>query len=252
MSGHSKWATIKHKKEMTDNKRGQLFTKLTREIAVAAREGGPDQDSNFRLRLAVQKARSESMPAENIKRAIERGAGAGGGGASYEEVTYEGYGPSGTALIVSALTDNRNRTVAEVRAAFSRGGGNLGEAGSVGWMFDTMGLIIVEVDPKQDMDEAELLAIDAGAEDVKRDDDERVLEVYTAFTDLKSVSDALAAAKMNVTSSEKAMVPKTTVQMGEDKAQQNLKLVDRLEELEDVQQVYSNLELSDAQLAALS
>lgn len=252
MSGHSKWATIKHKKEMTDNKRGQLFTKLTREITVAAREGGPDPDTNFRLRLAVQKAKGESMPADNIKRAIERGAGGPGGGANYDEVVYEGYGPAGTALIVSALTDNRNRTVAEVRAAFVRGGGNLGESGSVGWMFDTLGLIVVQVDPKQDMDEAELQAIDAGAEDVKRDDDARVLEIYTPFTELKRVSDALAEAGLSITSSEKTMVPKTTVQLDEDKAQQNLKLIDRLEDLDDVQQVYSNLELSDAQVAALS
>lgn len=251
MSGHSKWATIKHKKEMTDNKRGQLFTKLTREITVAAREGGPDQDSNFRLRLAVQRAKGESMPAENIKRAIERGAGGPGGGANYEEVTYDGMGPGGTAFIVAALTDNRNRTVAEVRAAFTRGGGSLGESGSAGWLFDTMGHITVEVDPKKDMDEAELLAIDAGAEDVERDDDERILEVYTAFTDLKAVTDQLTAAGLNVTSSEKAMVPKSTVQLSEDKTQQILKLIDRLEELDDVQQVYSNLELSDAQLAAL-
>jgi YebC/PmpR family DNA-binding regulatory protein len=251
MSGHSKWATIKHKKEMTDNKRGQLFTKLTREITVAAREGGADIDTNFRLRIAVQRARADSMPAENIKRAIERGAGGAGGGANYDEVTYEGYGPSGTALIVSALTDNRNRTVAEVRATFSRGGGTLGEAGSVGWMFDTLGLVTVQVDPKQDMDEAELQAIDAGAQDVKRDDDERILEVYTDFTDLKAVTDALTAAGLNVTASEKAMIPKTTVQLEEDKATQNLKLIDRLEELDDVQQVYSNLELSDAQVAAL-
>ncbi|HMA35578.1 MAG TPA: YebC/PmpR family DNA-binding transcriptional regulator [Chloroflexia bacterium] len=251
MSGHSKWATIKHKKEMTDNKRGQLFTKLTREITVAAREGGADMDSNFRLRLAVQRAKAESMPADNIKRAIERGAGGGAGGANYEEVTYEGKGPGGTALIVSALTDNRNRTVAEVRAAFTRGGGSLGESGSAAWIFDTMGVIEVQVDPKQDMDEAELAAIDAGAQDVKRDDDERVLEVYSAFTDLKAVTDALAGAGMNVTSSAKALVPKTTAQLDEEKAQQVLKLIDRLEELDDVQQVYSNLELSDAQMAAL-
>jgi len=237
---------------MTDNKRGQLFTKLTREITVAAREAGPDADSNFRLRLAVQRAKAECMPAENIKRAIERGAGGSAGGANYEEVTYEGYGPAGTALIVSGLTDNRNRTVAEVRAVFSRGGGNLGEAGSVGWMFDMLGLVTVQLDPKQDMDEAELQAIDAGAEDVKRDDEERILLVYTAFTDLKTVTDALTAVGLNVTASEKAMLPKTIMQLDEDKAQQNLKLIDRLEELDDVQQVYSNLELSEAQVAALT
>jgi YebC/PmpR family DNA-binding regulatory protein len=252
MSGHSKWATIKHKKELTDNKRGQLFTKLTREITVAAREGGGDLEANFRLRLAVQRAKQDGMPADNIKRAIERGAGGGAAGENWEEVTYEGYGPAGTALIVAAMTNNRNRTVAEVRAAFTRGGGNMGESGSVAWMFDTMGVIEVEVGPKGDMDEAELAAIDAGAVDVERDDEERTLEVKTEFTDLKAVSDALAAAGLNVVSSEKAMIPKTTVQADEEKAQQNLKLIDRLEDLEDVQQVYSNLELSDAQVAALT
>jgi YebC/PmpR family DNA-binding regulatory protein len=252
MSGHSKWATIKHKKELTDNKRGQLFTKLTREITVAAREGGGDLEANFRLRLAVQRAKQDGMPADNIKRAIERGAGGGAAGENWEEVTYEGYGPAGTALIVAAMTNNRNRTVAEVRAAFTRGGGNMGESGSVAWMFDTMGVIEVEVGPKGDMDEAELAAIDAGAVDVERDDEERTLEVKTEFTDLKAVSDALAAAGLNVVSSEKALIPKTTMQVDEEKAQQNLKLIDRLEDLEDVQQVYSNLELSDAQVAALT
>jgi len=251
MSGHSKWATIKHKKEQTDHKRGQVFTKLTREIMVAAREAGGDAETNFRLRIAVQRARSESMPAENIKRAIERGAGGAGGGPAWEEVTYEGYGAGGTALIVSALTDNRNRTVAEVRAAFQRGGGNMGESGSVAWMFDTMGLITVQLNPQGDMDEAEMTAIDAGAQDVERDDEERTLDVYSDFTDLKAVTDALNAAGLNVTGSEKVMVPKTTVQLDEDKAQQNLKLVDRLEDLDDVQQVYSNLELNDAQMATL-
>ena len=218
---------------------------------MAAREAGGDADTNFRLRIAVQRARAESMPAENIKRAIERGAGGAAGGAAWEEVTYEGYGAGGTALIVSALTDNRNRTVAEVRAAFQRGGGSMGESGSVAWMFDTMGLITVQLDPKGDMDEAELTAIDAGAQDVERDDDERTLDVYTDFTDLKVVTDALNAAGLNVTGSEKVMVPKTTVELDVDKAQQNLKLVDRLEDLDDVQQVYSNLELSDAQMATL-
>ena len=237
---------------MTDNKRGQLFTKLTREITVAAREGGGDMDANFRLRLAVQRAKAESMPADNIKRAIERGAGGGAAGANYEEVSYEGYGPAGTAMIVAALTDNRNRTVAEIRAAFVRGGGTLGEAGSVGWMFDQMGLVAVQVDPKQDMDEAELAAIDAGAQDVKRDDDERTLEVYTEFTDLKTVTDAITAAGLNVTSSQRVMVPKTTMHLDNEKSQQNLRLVDRLEDLDDVQEVFSNLELSDEQVAALT
>jgi len=251
MSGHSKWATIKHKKEMTDNRRGQLFTKLAREIQVAAREGAGDPESNFRLRLAIQRAKAESMPADNIKRAVERGAGGGAGGANYEEVMYEGYGPGGTALMVSGLTDNRNRTVAEVRAVFTRTGGTLGETGSVGWMFDTMGLIVVELTPDQDMDEAELTAIDADAEDVKRNDDDRILEVYTDFTALKTVTDRLTAAGLNVTSSERALVPKTTMTVDDDKSAQNMRLIERLEDLDDVQQVFSNLELSDAQVAAL-
>jgi YebC/PmpR family DNA-binding regulatory protein len=183
--------------------------------------------------------------------ASTRGAGGSAGGANYDEVSYEGIGPGGTALIVAALTDNRNRTVAEVRAAFVRGGGNMGESGSVAWMFDTLGLIAVQIDPKQDMDDAELQAIDAGAQDVHRDDDERSLEVYVPFTDLKTVTDQLTAAGLNVVSSEKAMVPKTTVQLDEEKAQQVLKLIDRLEDLDDVQTVYTNLELSEAQMAAL-
>jgi YebC/PmpR family DNA-binding regulatory protein len=251
MSGHSKWATIKHKKEMTDNRRGQLFTKLAREIQVAAREGGGDAEGNFRLRLAIQRAKAESMPADNIKRAVDRGAGGGAGGANYEEVMYEGYGPGGTALMVSGLTDNRNRTVAEVRAVFSRAGGSLGETGSVGWMFDTMGLVTLELTPDKDLDEAELAAIDAGAQDVKRNDDDRVLEVYTDFTDLKAVTDKLTAAGLNVTSSERALVPKTTMSLDDEKIQQNLRLVERLEDLDDVQQVFSNLELTDSQVAAL-
>ena len=251
MSGHSKWATIKHKKEMTDNKRGQLFTKLTREITVAAREGGGDADTNFRLRLAVQRAKAESMPMENIKRAIDRGSGAGAGGDNFEEVMYEGYGPNGTALMIAALTDNRNRTVAEIRSAFTRAGGSLGEAGSVAWMFDTMGLITVELEPGQSMEDAELQAIDAGASDVKANLDDGILEVYSDFTDLKTVTDHLTAAGLNVTSSERALVPKTTMQLDDDRSAQNLRLVERLEELDDVQQVFSNLELTDAQLAAL-
>src|SRR3954452_8691465 len=171
MSGHSKWATIKRKKGATDAKRGQLFTKLTREITVSASEGGGDADSNFRLRLAVQRARAENMPTDNIQRAIQRGAGSGEGGANFEEVTYEGYGPHGVALLVQTLTDNRNRTVSEVRSIFTKSGGSLGEAGSVAWMFDPRGLILIETGPKDDPDEISLTAIDAGAEDVQVDEE---------------------------------------------------------------------------------
>src|SRR5437016_7580354 len=190
MSGHSKWATIKRKKGATDAKRGQMFTKLTREITVAAKEGGGDLDSNFRLRLAVQKARAENMPADNIQRAIQRGAGAGEGGASFEEIMYEAYGPHGVAMLVQTLTDNRNRTVAEVRSIFTKAGGSLGETGSVAWMFDPRGLILIEPHDGEDPDEISLAAIDAGAEDVQADD-EGVVEIVTAFNDLKHVQDAL-------------------------------------------------------------
>ncbi len=250
MSGHSKWATIKRKKEATDSKRGQLFTKLSREIQVAVREGGSDAEMNFRLRLVVQRAKAEGMPAENITRAIARGSGTNAGGAAYEEIMYEGYGPAGTALMVAALTDNRNRTVADVRSIFTRFGGNLGEAGSVGWMFDAMGLITIELGPKQTAEDVELLAIDAGAQDVKSDEDE--VEVYTEFTELKAVEEALRAQGLNIVTAETTMVPKTMISVDGDKAQSNLKMIDRLEELDDVQQVYTNLELSDEQVAALT
>jgi len=250
MSGHSKWATIKRKKEATDAKRGQLFTKLAREIQVAAREGAGDPESNFRLRLVVQRAKQEGMPADNITRAIARGSGGTQGGASYEEIIYEGYGPAGTALIVETLTDNRNRTVAEIRNIFTRSGGNLGESGSVGWMFDAMGLITIELAPNQTADDVELLAIDAGAEDVKAEED--VVEVYTDFTELKTVEEHLRGQGLNITSAGKTMVPKTMISVDSDKAQSNLRLIEKLEELDDVQQVYSNLELSEEQLAALT
>jgi YebC/PmpR family DNA-binding regulatory protein len=250
MSGHSKWATIKRKKEATDARRGQLFTKLAREIQVAAREGGGDPETNFRLRLAVQRAKQEGMPADNITRAIARGSGGGQGGAHYEEIIYEGYGPAGTALMVQALTDNRNRTVAEVRAIFTRAGGNLGESGSVAWMFDAMGLITVELAPNQTAEDVELLAIDAGAEDVKAEDG--MVEVYTNFTELKMVEENLRGQGINISSAGMTMIPKTTISVDGDKAQSNLRLIEKLEDLDDVQQVYTNLELSEEQVAALS
>jgi YebC/PmpR family DNA-binding regulatory protein len=190
------------------------------------------------------------MPAENITRAIARGSGQGGGGAAYEEMIYEGYGPAGTALMVQALTDNRNRTVADVRSIFTRFGGNLGESGSVAWMFDVMGLITVELGPNQSAEEVELQAIDAGAQDVKAEDE--VVEVYTDFTELKAVEDALRAQGLNIVTAERTMVPKTMISVDGDKVQSNLKMIDRLEELDDVQQVYTNLELSEEQVAALS
>src|SRR5439155_3587245 len=208
MSGHSKWSQIKRQKGATDAKRGQLFTKLGREVTVASREGGPDPDANARLRLAIQKAREANMPAETIERAIKRGAGAGEG-VSLEEVTYEGYGPGGAAILVEAMTDNRHRSVAEIRNAFTRGGGSLGESGCVAWLFDPRGVIAVDVNG-QDPDEVALTAIDLGADDVRVDGSS--LEVYTAPTDFDSVRTALEASKLKLVSAEMAMVPKSTVE----------------------------------------
>lgn len=246
MSGHSKWSTIKRKKGAADAKRGQLFTKLTREITVSAKEGGGDPESNFRLRLAIQRARAENMPAENIQRAIQRGSGAGADGAHYEEITYEGYGPNGVAMLVQALTDNRNRTVAEVRSIFTKAGGSLGEAGSVGWMFEPRGLIEIEPNNGDDPDEITLAAIDAGAEDVSVDEEGHV-EVVTSFEDLKHVQDALASQGLNIANAETTMIPKTTMSLDEKGMEQALRLVERLEDLDDVQTVYTNLDLSGAE-----
>lgn len=253
MSGHSKWATIKRKKGATDAKRGQLFTKFTREITVAAKEGGGDPESNFRLRLAVQKARAENMPADNVQRAIQRGTGSGEGGANYDEITYEGYGPNGVALLVQTLTDNRNRTVAEVRSILTKLGGSLGEAGSVAWMFDQRGLILIEPKQGQDQDEIELAAIDAGAEDVQVDEEGQI-EVVTAFNDLKHIQDTLTAQGIAVASAERTMVPKTTMTLDDKGIEQIIRLIDRLEELDDVQTVYTNLDLTGAEelMASLS
>jgi YebC/PmpR family DNA-binding regulatory protein len=245
MSGHSKWATIKRKKGAADAKRGQLFTKLAREIQVAAREGGGDPEANFRLRLAVQKARTENMPQDNIQRAISRGAGTGSDGAHFEEVMYEGYGPNGVAFLVQTLTDNRNRTVSEVRSIFTKAGGSLGESGSVAWMFEPRGLIFVEPKKGDDPDELSLAAIDAGAEDVTMEEDQ--LEVVTAFQDLKQVQDALAEQGMQIANAETTMVPKTTMTLEEKGVEQTVRLIERLEELDDVQTVYTNLDLSGAE-----
>jgi YebC/PmpR family DNA-binding regulatory protein len=219
-----------------------LFTKLVREITVAARDGGgADPDANPRLRLAVQQAREANMPMENIERAIKRGAG-GGDGVSLAEITYEGYGPGGAALLVESMTDNRNRTVAEVRNAFTRGGGNLGEAGCVGWLFDSRGVISIDVNGS-DAEEVALMAIDAGADDVRVEDS--TIEVFTAPAELDRVRNALMANKLNVTSAELAMLPKTTLEAEPKDALAVLKLMERLEDLDDVQRVYTNAEFSD-------
>ena len=248
MSGHSKWSTIKRKKGAADAKRGQLFTKLAREIAIAARDGLPDPDANTRLRLAVEKARSENMPKENIDRAIQKAAGASGGD-NFDEIFYEGYGPGGTAVMIQAMTDNRNRTVGEVRAILTRSGGTLGENGSVSWMFDQVGLIAVATEG-QEPDEIALVAIDAGASDVQTEDG--MVEVYTEVADLAWVRDALVEAGYDVESAELTMQPKTLLTPEPNVAVKTIRLLERLEDLDDVQQVYSNLDVSDDVLAQVS
>ena len=245
MSGHSKWSTIKRKKGTADAKRGQLFTKLGKEIEVAARAGG-DAEFNFKLRMMIDKARAASMPKENIDRAMRRGAGLEKGAAQFEELVYEGYGPHGVALIVHVLTDNRNRSVAEVRKTLTRAGGSLGEKGAVAWMFDQRGYLIVPVDDK-DADELTMAAIDAGADDVQTV--EETIEVYTRPEELSKVRDALMAQGLDVNSAELTMRAKTTITLGEDSALKTLNLIENLEELDDVQEVFSNLELSDELLS---
>ena len=244
MSGHSKWASIKHQKGVTDARRGQLFTKLTRELIIAAREGGGSPDMNFRLRLAVQKARDSNMPTDNIDRAIKKGTGEIEGG-SLVELTLEGYGPGGTAIMVSALSDNRNRTVQEVRNIFTRNGTNLGESGCVSWIFDSKGIITLKAGDA-DPDELALSAIDAGAEDVKVEDD--YVEVYTTPDKYESVRKTLEEQNANIETSEISMVPKTTVELDEKTANQALKFMEKLEENDDVQNVYSNADFPDSVL----
>jgi YebC/PmpR family DNA-binding regulatory protein len=246
MSGHSKWHTIKHAKGVADAKRGQLFTKLTREIIIAAKEGGGNPEGNFRLRLAVQKARDANMPSDNIKNAVKKGTGEIEGGALVEMVL-EGYGPNGIAILVNALSDNRNRTVQEVRSTFVRGGGSLSESGSVAWLFDSKGIITIKAE-NVNADELALAAIDAGAEDVKVETD--YVEVYTTPGTLEKVRAALESQKVAVESSELQMVPKTMVQVEDKAAIQTLKLLEKLEEIDDVQSVYTNADIPDSVVAS--
>jgi YebC/PmpR family DNA-binding regulatory protein len=246
MSGHSKWSTIKRQKGVADAQRGQLFTRLSKEIIISAKQGGADVNSNFRLRMAVQKARENNMPADNIQRAIARATG-GGDGVELAEITYEGYGPAGTAVMVEVATDNRNRIVAEIRNVFTRAGGGLGETGSVAWNFESRGVISV-VPSGKDPDEVALYAIDAGAEDVQVGSDS--IDVYTQPSDLEKVKKALEENGVKVDSAENERVAKTTVQLDEKSAIQTLRLVEKLEALEDVQKVYFNAEFSDDVLAA--
>jgi YebC/PmpR family DNA-binding regulatory protein len=245
MGGHSHWSTIKRQKGASDAKRGQLFTKLAREVTVAAREGGGDPSMNPRLRLAIDKAREGNMPADTIKRAVERGSGAGEGAAALQEVTFEGYGPGGVAILVQTLTDNRNRTVSDLRTTLNRGGGALGEAGTVAWQFDNKGLIVIEA-AGADPEEVALQAIDAGAEDVRVEGE--FVEVYTGPTDLDNVRRQLVDAGLKISSFELAMIPKNPLPVGEKVATQTLRLLDQIEELDDVQKVYSNADFPESVL----
>lgn len=242
MSGHSKWHEIRRKKGVLDQRRGQRWTKLARDVTIASREGGGDITTNFRLRLAIDKAKADNMPADNIQRAIDRGLGITGE-AALDEVMYEGYGPAGVAIMVEAATDNRNRTVSEIRTAFNKNGGTLGESGSVGWMFDVKGQIVIERDANTDPDAVTMLAIDADADDVDVDDENII--VYTDFTRLAAVRDQLNENGVRISSAEKVLKPKATISVEEKEAFQALRMLEKLEDLDDVQKVYSNLDVSD-------
>ena len=255
MSGHSKWSTIKRKKGANDAARGKVFTKLAREIQIAARHGA-DPTTNFTLRLAVDKARSENMPKDNIERAIRRGAGLDKDGGDIEEVSYEGYGPHGIAMLVECLTDNRNRTIADIRRCFTRANGSLGEPGSVAWQFASKGYIVFNTiddegnDAGIDSEEFFMVALDSGADDVLISDD--VIEVYTERTDLAQISQVLIDSGYTPSSSELVMKPNTTLELDLAEATSVLNLVEALEDLDDISHVYHNLEITDAVVAQLA
>jgi YebC/PmpR family DNA-binding regulatory protein len=239
MSGHSKWASIKHKKAVVDARRGQHFTKLARAITVAAKEGGGDPEGNAGLALAIQKARDASMPKDNIERAIQKGTGAGVDAETFESVTYEGYGPGGVAMLIEALTDNRNRTAADVRHIVGKHGGSLGEPGSVAYLFDKQGVLVV--DGERYGEDDLIVAIDAGAQDIVLDDD--VYEIVTEPADLTGVRDALVAAGIEIESADVTQRPKSRVPLSEDDAAKLMKLIDALEESDDVGAVHANYDV---------
>ncbi len=248
MSGHSKWATIKHKKGKTDAARGKLFSKLSRAITVAARDGGPDPAMNIALANAIEKAKAESVPKDNIERAIQRGVG-GAEGASYESIVYEGYGPAGVAIIVEVLTDNRNRSAAEVRNIFSKHGGQLAQPGAVAWGFERRGSIVVD-GTKYDEDDIMTAAIEAGADDVEQDGAQ--FQVLTQPSDFAAVRDALTAAGIEPDSADLTMIPKNTVKLEENDARKTMKIMDALEDSDDVQEVYANFDIPEDVLEALA
>ena len=250
MSGHSKWSSIKHKKGAADAKRGKLFSKLARAIIVAAREGGPDPANNLALQNAVEKARSYSMPKDNIERAIARGSGAGADSEAFEQITYEGYGPNGVAIIVEALSDNRNRTAADVRHVFAKNDGNLGGSGAVAWLFERRGIILVDAD-RADEDSVMLAAAEGGADDVVQDGSS--FQVTTSPEALSAVRGSLEEAGIEVDSAETTMVPKTTIELGDEAAaRKTLRLMDELEELDDVNDVYANFDIPEQLLEAVA
>ncbi|HEY8644722.1 MAG TPA: YebC/PmpR family DNA-binding transcriptional regulator [Gaiellaceae bacterium] len=250
MSGHSKWSSIKHKKGATDAKRGKLFSKLSRAIILAAKEGGGDPANNLALQNAIEKAKSYSMPKDNIDRAIAKGSGADADADAFETIVYEGYGPEGVAVIVEALTDNKNRTAADVRHMFAKHGGNLGATGAVAWQFDRRGVVVV---PAEGVNEDELLlvAADGGAEDIEQDGD--VFQVTSAPESLSAVREAIEAAGFTVDSAELMLVPKTTVAVEDEaKARQVMRLIDALEDNDDVQDVYANFDIPERVLEAVA
>jgi YebC/PmpR family DNA-binding regulatory protein len=248
MSGHSKWATIKRKKGVADAKRGQVFTRLTREIVMAAREGGGDIDSNFRLRLAVDKAKAQSMPKDNIERALKRASGEGKEGEVYEEVFYEGYGPNGIAIIVQCVTENRNRTVAEIRHMLTRSGGNMGEVGSVSWQFRRAAVFSFPVEGNN-FDKIFELAVEGGADDVTQYEDE--IEVIAPVESFKTLIDRFRTAAMTPDEGGLKMIPNQEMELGVEDTLQVMRTIENLEDLDDVQDVYSNLKISDAAMAAM-
>jgi YebC/PmpR family DNA-binding regulatory protein len=248
MSGHSKWATIKRKKGAADAKRGQVFTRLTREIVMAAREGGGDPDSNFRLRLAIDKAKAQSMPKDNIDRAVKRASGEGKEGEVYEEVFYEGYAPHGVALIIECVTENRNRTVAEVRHLLTRSGGSMAEIGAVSWQFKRAASFSFPVQ-KMNFDKVFELAVEGGADDVVQDDEE--ISVVAPVESFKTLSDRFRAANMMPEEAGLSMIPNQELELNVEHTLQVLRTIDGLEELDDVQNVYSNLKISEEAMAAM-
>jgi YebC/PmpR family DNA-binding regulatory protein len=250
VSGHSKWSSIKHKKGAADAKRGKLFSKLARAIIVAAREGGPDPANNLALQNAIEKARSYSMPKDNIERAVARGSGAGTDTEAFEHITYEGYGPNGVAVIVEALTDNRNRTASDVRSVFTKNDGNLGTSGAVAWLFERHGIVLVDAE-RFDEDSVTLAAAEGGAEDVAQDGSS--FQITTPPEALSAVREALEQAGIEVESAETTMVPKTTIELSDESAaRKTLRLVDALEELDDVNEVHANFDIPEQVLEAVA